>query len=278
MENLMTTITKLGLPTSSSLKEQCYDPVAHARMKARNYNRMPGALTGIDCPRCLNRGQLMIVHPDGTTAIERCECMTVRDNMKRIEQSGLKGSIESKTFDTYTTEEPWQKQAKDLALEYVNEPGANWFLLSGQPGCGKTHLCTAICGELMKKGLACRYVLWRDTVRRLKATVNDPDSYDAMMDDLKRVRLLYIDDFLKIGGGDKPREGDLNVAFELLNVRYANPQLLTIISTERTSAELMAIDEAIGTRIVERCGKFRLSFTGKDKSQRERLADAQKRP
>jgi DNA replication protein DnaC len=107
-------------------------------------------------------------------------------------------------------------------------------------------------------------------VRRLKASVNDPDSYDKTMEDLKRVKLLYIDDFLKVGGGERPREGDLNVAFELLNARYSNPQLLTIISTERTPQEIMGFDEAIASRINERCGKFRLTFEGEQKNQRKR--------
>lgn len=271
-EALRRTNTQIG--TSAS----CYDPVVHARMKARNYNRIPGTLTGVDCPRCLNRGQIMIVHSDGTTAIEICDCMTVRDNLRRIEKSGMKSLVARYTFESYTTGEPWQKAAKDLAQEYASDPAGHWLTLNGQPGCGKTHLCTAVCNELMHKGMETRYVLWRDTVRRLKASVNDPDSYDKTMEDLKRVKLLYIDDFLKVGGGERPREGDLNVAFELLNARYSNPQLLTIISTERTPQEIMGFDEAIASRINERCGKFRLTFEGREKNQRKRLADAQNRP
>ena len=46
-------------------------------------------------------------------------------------------------------------------------------------------------------------------------------------------------------------DGDLNVAFELLNARY-NARKRTIISGERTIGAIMDIDEAIGSRIYER--------------------------
>ena len=34
-----------------------------------------------------------------------------------------------------------------------------WFVTTGRSGAGKTHLCTAICGELLHRGLPVRYML-----------------------------------------------------------------------------------------------------------------------
>ena len=64
--------------------------------------------------------------------------------------------------------------------------------------------------------------------------------------------MLYIDDFFKTERGKSPTSGDINIAFELLNYRYINGQLITIISCERDVDEVMRIDEAVGSRIYER--------------------------
>lgn len=61
---------------------------------------------------------------------------------------------------------------------------------------------------------------------------------------------MYIDDLFK--SGDQPTAADINYAFEIINFRYNNPKLLTIISAELTEGELLDVDEAIGGRIYER--------------------------
>ena len=68
--------------------------------------------------------------------------------------------------------------------------------------------------------------------------------------DLKNAPVLYIDDLFK--GAERPTQGDLNLAFELLNYRYNDERFCTIISTEKLIGELIEIDEAIGSRIAER--------------------------
>jgi hypothetical protein len=87
-------------------------------MRVRNYNRTPGTLTGYDCPKCLNRGQVMVAHED-ITAVRRCECMILRSNLRRLERSGMKGLVERCTFEGFLTPQPWQQKAKALAMEYA---------------------------------------------------------------------------------------------------------------------------------------------------------------
>lgn len=210
-----------------------------------------GNLEGFDCPDCLNRGWFLRVSEDGSRYTEECKCMTIRRNLFRIRASGLADMMGRYTFEAWQTAEPWQRAILEKAKAYAENP-EGWFAVCGRPGTGKTHLCTAICGKLLNSGMEVRYLLWRDTIPRLKAAVKDPEDYRQIMDQLKTVKCLYIDDLFKTGKGQIPTAADVNAAFELLNYRYNNLGLATILSSELSVDEISEIDEAVGSRIFER--------------------------
>lgn len=68
---------------------------------------------------------------------------------------------------------------------------------------------------------------------------------------------MYIDDLFKVGraadGTSNPTGADVSLAFEIINYRYVN-HLPTIVSTEKSPQELVGIDEATGSRIIELAG------------------------
>lgn len=233
----------------------------YARRRAESMNAIPGTLKGVDCAACLNRGVIYRADEAGNVTAMECKCMTARRGRRRLERSGLGDMMERYTFNTWRTPERWQRDAAALAGEYLKAP-RGWMLATGRSGSGKTHLCTAVCVELMRQGVDLRYMLWREIAVKAKAVVNDPDAYAAIVNPLKNVQALYIDDFYKAGKNQPPTTGDVNLAFEILNHRYNDPRKLTIISTERSMAELMDIDEAIGGRIYERSAGHRLAFHG----------------
>ena len=242
-----------------------HDPLSMielARKRAELCNRDHGDLDGYDCPECLNRGYFHRVDDQGRPYHEECRCMVIRRNRDRIRRSGLSDMLDRYTLDTWQTREPWQGKAADLVRRYADAP-AGWMLVSGPPGTGKTHLCTALCGLLMERGIDTRYMLWRDVSVRAKALVNDEEAYDRLIDPLKKARCLYIDDLFKTGKGQEPTTGDVNLAFELLNSRYNDSKRLTVISTERDVESLLSIDEAVGSRIYERSKNFYLPLAGK---------------
>ena len=240
--------TQLGESQDESWTD---DPLEYERKMAELSNRQPGSLTGLDCPLCLNRGYSVVVDTKGNRRVRDCSCMAQRRSLKNLECSGLAKVLNVYTFDTWQVREPWQEEFLRAAREYAAGP-AEWFCATGRPGTGKTHLCTAICGELLNRGMEVRYVLWRDFSTRAKAAVNDGDEYRALLDPLERVKVLYLDDLFKTGKGQAPTSADCNLAFELLNSRYADPEKLTVISSELTIGNLLDIDEAIGSRIYER--------------------------
>ena len=187
------------------------------------------------------------MNDSGTLSQRECHCMARRRALRHLEQSGLGDMLARYTFESWQTPERWQAK--------VLEEAKGWFVTTGRSGTGKTHLCTAICGELLQRGLPVRYMLWRDVAARAKAVVNDAEAYGQIVDPLKKVKVLYIDDLFKMGRGSggaaKPTVGDINLAFEVINARYNDSGKITLISSEISISDIMDIDEAIGGRIYE---------------------------
>lgn len=248
MEKLNTNPYGLSVPQ--------YDPVLHGKMKAQTYNSTSGNLTGHDCPKCLNRGSVAFAREDGTIFTQDCDCMKIRRCVWEMEKSGLKNIIKEKTFEAYSAAEPWQKAIKDGAMAFADKL-EGWLLFCGQSGSGKTHLCTAVCRHRLLAGDEVRYMPWRDKVAELKAMSLDSERRGEIINGYKTAKILYIDDLYKVGraadGSSNPTGADISLAFEIINHRYIN-HLPTIISTEKTPQELVEIDEATGSRIVEVAG------------------------
>lgn len=182
--------------------------------------------------------------------------------MRAIEKSGLSELLKRYKMDSWEERSPWQKMLAGMVRRYA-ERKDGWFFLAGSPGTGKTHLCTALCGMLMDQGFSVRYMLWRDVSVRAKACVNDKQEYYAIVEPLKRVSVLYIDDLFKMGKGQEPTAGDVNLAFEILNARYNDPRLLTVLSSELTVEKIMDIDESVGSRIYERSKNYYANTSGR---------------
>lgn len=270
MESVKDLLERNGISRQTSTDEP-FDLMAYTRRRVEAANRVPGNLTGYDCPVCLNRGYIHCMKDNGEEYVRDCECMVQRKAQAVLKKSGLSDTIQRYTFDTWQAPELWQQKAKLLAEKYVSEQ-SGWFLAAGHSGSGKTHLCTAICAELLKSNIAVRYVLWRDVAVQAKAAVTDDDEYCRIVSPLKSVPVLYIDDLFKTGNERNrdgvvvpkaPTTGDVNLAFEILNNRYNDSTKLTIISTERGIDDLLDIDEAIGSRIYERSKGYRLDFSNK---------------
>ena len=242
------------------MEQFCSNPVSAEQMLVDKHNAEIGDDTTIDCPICKNKGWIAYLTPDKKCSLKACECQSKRESIRRIKKSGLETLMNEYNFDKYEATESWQKAIKEKALAYLDDNYKKWFYIGGQVGAGKTFICTAITGELISRGKRAVYMLWRDEVVALKANVNNFDEYDKRMNELKKAEVLYIDDFFKTEKGKEPTPADVNVAFELLNYRYNNHNLITIISSERTVDELMQIDEAVGCRIYQRAKDYNLSI------------------
>ena len=234
---------------------------------------------GYNCSLCRNKGyivKLVELERGGYShTMADCKCSEIRRSIKRMKKSGLKDIIKDYTFDKFDATEAWQQAVKSAALDYTKEK-KGWFFIGGQSGCGKTHLCTAICREFLLNGKRVVYLLWRDDIAKLKALAMEPEQREAMINRFKQAEVLYIDDLFKTGKApdgseQKPTSADINTAFEIINYRYNNPELLTVISSEWDIDGLLDFDEATGGRIFERAKSFNIA---KDRSRNYRTRGA----
>lgn len=253
----------------------------YTQRKCDDSNRLPGNLNeidGYDCPRCKNRGYIYIVREiergnavnDYNEAVVDCKCKPIRASLMRLKKSGLGDVVKRYTFDKYESLNDWQKHVKSRAKAFCEE-NKGVFFIGGQSGCGKTHICTAITVEFLRHGKSAYYMLWQDETVKLKASIMESIEYQTQMDKLKNVDVLYIDDFFKpVGNQEQPSQADIKLAYELINHRYNNGELITVISSERLIGEILDIDEATGGRIVEYAGDYMLNI-GRDRSKNYRL-------
>lgn len=259
METLSEILSRMEIVNQDGISKQPL--MLDEQWRADGINDTPGNLEGLDCSDCKNRGYIAEIRNE-TVVCVRCKCMDKRESLLRIAKSGLSAALEENTLDKYQTPQAWQREAKKMAEQFIADP-RGWFCAMGAVGSGKTHLCTAIAGDLLKQGMGVKYMLWRDEAVRIKACVTDDEEYHRLVNPLKTIKCLYIDDFFK--GNITP--ADINLAFEILNSRYNDRKLITIISSEKTIEDLLNIDEAIGSRIYERSKGYYVRVTG-DKNWR----------
>ncbi len=211
-------------------------------------------LDSVDCPVCKNTGYILRTDDEGCMHSRECRCMEQRRYNRRIQRSGMADMMKRYTFESYQADDAYRKGLKERAMQFCNAD-KGWWYISGRAGSGKTHICVAMCNAFAEKGENVRYMLWRDEATVLKGMVNEPE-YKNRMEKLKTVPILYIDDFFK-AGKQKVTEADISLAFELINGRYNNTKLRTIISSEMPVKDIIELDEATGSRIWERSVKIR---------------------
>lgn len=239
-----------------------------AQIRADSYNEMQGNLTGYNCKYCNNRGYIAIVK-DGDDLRRECTCMEIRRMLNAASESGLQNMLTSYTFQKYNEPEQWQKIAKNTAILYSEKSGfRDWMFIGGQSGSGKTHLATAACGKMLKRGFTVHYEMWRDLLHKLEATRYKLEQQDDIMRIMHDCDVLYIDDFLKTGSNKTPQTSDLSFAYEIINTRY-NMNKRLVLSSEFMLDEIASFDEALAGRILQYSKNYRIQIQ-KDSSKNYR--------
>ena len=223
------------------------------------------------CEACMDSGWVEITDDLGVKRMKKCACRLAREAEERMAASGLADAVRRQTLENFTVSTRAQETLYTTAVEYLNRllnatrgDRHPWMFIGGNPGSGKTHICTAICGELLNHNIAVKYMQWVDEARTMKASVND-DDFDELISGYTNVSVLYIDDLLKQQYRPNPvfTEADIKVAFSILNARYLMNKP-TIISSEWDLFDhLLPADEGVFSRVYERCKGFTVSIERK---------------
>ena len=199
-----------------------------------------------------------------------CECRVLRQAENILNNSGISEAFRKKTFESFNySVNIHTVQAFTKANEYVcnfdniKDSRYNSIIFIGAVGSGKTHLSLAIANDLMDKNIGVIYMPYREAITSIKQCIMDQENYNRIMDRYKRAKVLLIDDLFKGG----ITNSDINIMFEIINYRYFNHKPM-IISSEKTSKELLNIDEAIGSRVIEMSKNYLVDIIGKNLNYR----------
>lgn len=220
------------------------------------------------CEICKDTGYVLSLDEKGNQEATECKCIMKKRAMRRLKKSGLLELANIYTFDKYIPTEQWQKTVINSAKDYLVNAETEWLFVAGQTGAGKTHVCTAVCLELINQGLDVRYFRWRDEGAEAKRLINDY-SYNDFMSEYLNCDVLYIDDLFKCKYNEEKRkypvtDGDVNLAYSMLNYRY-NARKKTIISSELTLTIIEEqADAAVAGRIQEMANKYCLNIKRDD--------------
>ena len=194
-----------------------------------------------------------------------CSCKELREAERILSKSGISKEFANKTFDNFDYSRNVQiLNAYNMAREYVKnfeeikDSRKNSIIFMGSVGGGKSHLSFAIANALMKEGVGVIYMGYRESIMKIKQNVMNMDEYEKIMSRYKKCKVLLIDDLFK----GNITLSDINIMFELINHRYFN-KLPVIVSTELSIENLVKIDEALGSRLIEMSKDFLVGIRNK---------------
>lgn len=225
--------------------------------KRKNLNITLNPCTNYKCTKCRDTGFIQT-----EKGFKRCECYE-KEYIERLWINFGVNPENVKLLRDYKTYNDSTLKAKDKAVEYITKfnelDKEKWLCLMGQPGGGKTHIVLAVGKALLEQKIKVVYMPYLEAIRELKSNAMDDEYYNKLSNRYKKAEVLIIDDLFK----DKVKKGrltgeitstDMNHIYPILNIRYSN-KMPTLISTECTPQMLMDLDEALGGRILESCGK-----------------------
>lgn len=159
-------------------------------------------------------------------------------------------TLKTAGFKNYEVLDNVTGKAKKEALQYVKDfLNSKYYslLIQGNPGTGKTHLCTAIARTLRERGYIVGFITTGELLRMIKNTYKQGaiKSEEDIFNDLKKMDLLILDDLGSEanGGSEDWRKAQL---FEIVNSRQGKPTVYT------SNLDDIQLPKAVGSRVHSR--------------------------
>lgn len=167
--------------------------------------------------------------------------------------------IPVKRINQYIAKTQKQAKAKEMAIDYANKPEGSIAFL-GRPGTGKSHLAYAIARKLVEVDhCGVKIAQYNEMIQAFKMARFDEIGFNRVLSQYVSPKYLLLDDFLKgsirkYSHVEKIDDSEIEFIFLVINNRYLKGKDI-ILTSEYSIEEMKKLDEAIGSRIFEMCGK-----------------------
>jgi len=229
--------------------------VVPAPTRAQGALPSPLAPPQVLCPICKDAGYLRndvpFGHPDWGKPVE-CQCKLARMNEQRrarwreLSQIDVLEGFQQASFETFHIQLPGVQDAYEASETFAGAP-EGWLVLSGENGCGKTHLAVAIARRCLDQGRMVLFQVVPELLDYLRATFKQgaEEPYDEAFQNMKKAEVLILDDL----GAQQSTPWANEKLFQLFNYRY-NARLATVITINPMA--IIGIDIRIHSRMQDR--------------------------
>jgi DNA replication protein DnaC len=210
------------------------------------------------CPLCAGARFVRVTADPDSPDFGRpipCECVTREDGRERqarlLRYSRL-GALARFTFDTLLprgrgTRRDAQERyalAVEAARRYADAP-EGWLVLTGVPGCGKTHLAAAVANRAIERGTPALFLSVADLLDHLRASYSDDAEvpYERLIDQVRTAPLAIFDDLDAYAATPWAREK----FYQVVSYRF-HAALPTVFTCDRPPEE---IDPRLGARLTD---------------------------
>ena len=184
-----------------------------------------------------------------------CACVHGEDDRARRERLlrySRMGAFSRFTFETLLPQgrsgqrEPRERYAHavEAARRFAEQP-EGWLVLTGVPGCGKTHLAAAIANRAIERGTAALFLPVADLLDHLRASYDEEADlpYQQLLEQFRTAPLVVLDDLDGYAETPWAREK----FFQLISHRF-HAALPTVFTCQRPPAD---IDPRLGSRLTD---------------------------
>lgn len=189
----------------------------------------------IECQDCGSTGYVRTVR-DGVSGVTDCRCTLERIARKKRFNAGegpwpLPEKLRKESLHTFECGKasPTIRAAFKGAQKFAENPSGG-ILFSGDVGSGKSHLAAGI---LKAVNVEAFFVNVPELMLRLRGTFNADELDRPIIDDLRRVPLLVLDDM----GADRVTEYAAEMLYLILNARWDDEKPLIITTNKLVFAD-----------------------------------------
>ncbi len=183
-----------------------------------------------ECEICNGRGMVFTEDEKGISFLSPCVCDELKENLNRLNQSGIPGKFVNAQFETFHPMDASQKLALKIAKDFVKDFGKTdqGILFMGRPGLGKTHLAVSILKQLiLDKHAECKFVDFFQLLSDIRFGYSQDLSEQAIINPYVHAPVLVIDELAK----GRNTEWELTMLDQIISSRYNTSDKITLFTT-----------------------------------------------